>query len=93
MTSNRRTDLTPQQRDALEHARRLLSPHFAGETLKLYVPQGCVQAKLEREQRIRAALEQGVAPPVIARREGVSDRYVRALRGRFVTGTRGTLHP
>jgi hypothetical protein len=93
MICNRRTELTREQRTALAEARRLLSPLFAGQTLNLYVPEGCVDAKVERERRIRAALEQGEPASVIARREGVSDRYVRALRGRFVTGARGTVHP
>lgn len=82
------TDLTDEQRRVIEQARRLLSPHFPGETLKLYVPQRLIDAKLEREQRVRDALRAGLKPREIASREGVSDRYVRALRGRF-----GTVHP
>lgn len=82
--SNRSTELTEQQRRAMQEARRLLAPHFPGETLRLYVPQQSVEVKLALQARVRHALEQGEAPAVIARREGITDRYVRVLRGRFV---------
>lgn len=83
-TARRITELTDQQRQAIDHARRLLAPHFPGETVRLYCPQQAIEAKLERESRIREALCAGLAPAEISRREGVSRRTVYALRGRLV---------
>lgn len=82
--TNRRTDLTEQQRQAMQQARRLLAPHFPGETLRLYVPQRSVECKMALQADVRQALERGEPPAAIARRLGITDRYVRALRGRFV---------
>ena len=82
-TALRVTLMTDEQRLALDQARRLLTPHFPGETLRLYVPRCSVQRKLEREARVREALLAGLAPLEVARREGVSRTYVYALRGRF----------
>lgn len=83
LTQPRRTELTTAQREAMEYARRLLAPHFPGETLRLYVPQQAIDQKLQREARIREQLQAGQKPLEVARREGVSRTYVYALRGRF----------
>ena len=52
---------------------------FGGE--RIYGPQ---VNRVEREQaraRIAQALESGEPPALIARREGVTDRHVRKVRG------------
>ena len=85
---SRDTDMTIEQRLALDQARRLLQPHFAGEQVRLYVPRTAIELKLQREQRIRQSLQQQQPARVIAEREGVSRQYVSALRGRIMGGSK-----
>lgn len=92
MPPARNTSMSDEQRAAVERARRLLAPHFAGEEVRLYVPREAAERKIERERRIRLSLEAGLSTAAIARAEDVSDRYVRALRGRIGRGA-GTLPP
>lgn len=79
----RRTELTPEQRAALQTARRVLEPHFPGEKVSMYCRTRSVEVKLQLEARIRDALVAGERPVDVARREGVSHVYVYKLRGRF----------
>ncbi len=88
MIKRRLTDLTDEQRRALDVARHLLIPHFPGETVKLYVPRSCNldHVREERDRRIEAALAAGDAPEVIVRREDVSKRHLRRIRARIGSG-------
>lgn len=81
--ATRATELTPEARQALARAREALRPHFAGETLRLYVPQADAVARAELRRRIERALRQGQSPREIAAREKVSESFVRKLRGRL----------
>lgn len=86
-TARRITELTDQQRQAIDHARRLLAPHFPGETLRLYVPAQAIEMKLAREARIRDALGAGLTVRQIARTEGCSVGLVSGIKGRVRRGT------
>lgn len=73
----------PQQRPHLEahlvsHFRSVLADAFGGERIALYA--GRRHARAEQRQRILAALAAGEATAEIARREGCSVTWVRALR-------------
>lgn len=56
-----------------------------GETLRLYVPKTQSANRLQREQRIEAALSAGEAPDSLAKRENVSKRHLRRIRARLLT--------
>lgn len=60
-----------------------LSELFGGEQLRLYVPIVGSQQRSARNERIAAAIDAGDAPEVIAKRESVSTRWVRKIRGRI----------
>jgi hypothetical protein len=66
-----------------------LSDAFGGEQLRLYVPKPDMQHRIAREARITAAVSAGEAPNVIAKREKVTARWVRKVRGRIGTGGTG----
>lgn len=51
-----------------------------GERLRLYVPHVDQQQRAARRHRILQALQAGEAPRLIARRERVSEQWVRQLR-------------
>lgn len=82
--------IPPENREAMRETARSVLDHefrrmFGGELLQLYVP------KIEREQRdarIAAALEAGADPKDVAKREALTDRHVRRLRGRIGGGGR-----
>jgi hypothetical protein len=60
-----------------------LSRLFPGEQLRMYIPKfGSAQRK-ERDERIAAAIAAGEAPDDIAKRESITVRHVRRLRGRI----------
>jgi hypothetical protein len=54
---------------------------FGGE--RIYGPQTNLAERERARQRIAIALQNGEPPTEIARREGVTDRHVRKLRGTF----------
>ncbi|MEY2686973.1 MAG: Mor transcription activator family [Pseudomonadota bacterium] len=76
------SDMTDDQRAALLRARAILSQHFPGETLKVYVPRHDPLEAAERTHRIAEALRRGESILTIAQREQVSVRQVRRVRGR-----------
>lgn len=54
-----------------------------GEQLRVYVAKVDDEHRDARQERIHAAIRSGEAPTVIARREGVTERHVRRMRGRL----------
>jgi hypothetical protein len=56
---------------------------FGGEHIKIYIPKIGGQRRQDRNERIAAAIEAGEAPEVIAKRENLTPRRVRQLRGSF----------
>jgi DNA-binding NarL/FixJ family response regulator len=64
----------------------------AGEQLRIYVPKIKQEHRDERQARIKAALQQGEARSSIAKRENVSERYVRIIRDRMKKAL-GTVTP
>lgn len=80
--------MTDEQRRAIATAVEALRPHFPGENMRLYVPRSDAKARAEQRRRIVRALKNGDPAALIAKREDVSERYVRKLRGAF-----GTLPP
>lgn len=58
-----------------------LSKLAAGEHLRLYVPKVGGQSRRDRNERIFAAIEAGESPDIIAKRENITPRRVRQLRG------------
>lgn len=83
--ATRATDLTPEARRLIAKFRQDMRAHLPGETLKLYIPQHDAVARAEQRRRILRSLRAGEKAADIAKREGVSERFVRQLRG--------TLHP
>jgi Mor family transcriptional regulator len=61
---------------SLLHAQ--FSLHFGGE--RIYAPRESSWLRMERRQRIEQALQRGDTPPQVARREGVSLRWVQRVR-------------
>lgn len=55
---------------------------YGGQTVHTYVNTMRTE-RVEREQRIEAALSAGEAPESIAKREDVSKRHMRRIRARF----------
>ena len=55
-----------------------LSSMFGGEVIRLYA--GRRAERVEQRQRIQRAVEAGAPIADVARREGVSERWVRTLR-------------
>lgn len=70
----------------LESVLREIHP---GDTLRLYIPKTSSSSRIERDQRIGAALANGEHPDLIAKRESITTRHVRNIRKRI----RGTLIP
>lgn len=56
---------------------------FGGSEVTFFVPKLGAEARRVREERIADALARGEAPASVARREGVSERHARRVRGRF----------
>jgi Mor family transcriptional regulator len=82
------TELTPEQRIAIDQARRLLSPYFSGETLRLYLPRMHGEDREQRDRRILESLQLGKSMTEIAQREDCSRRLVYKVRARMkVCGT------
>lgn len=86
----RRTELTPEQRAAIHTARRLLEPHFPGETVRMYVPARALEHKLQVEQEIASGLAAGLSIRAVASAQGVSVGYVAAVKKRRVGNVVGT---
>lgn len=88
---NSASELTAEQRRALDAARQALAPHFAGEVLKLYVPKGREQQRRQAELAAVQVLQRlAESPPQvrpldseIARRLGLSVRTLRRIRARI----------
>lgn len=78
----RNTELSAAEREALDSARRILAPYFAGQSLKVYVPTA---PKSARVNRIVSALQGGGDLLDISRTECVSLRWVRTIRRRSGT--------
>lgn len=62
----------------------VLREQFGGQTLRFYVRKTQRTERVDRDQRIEAALSQGEAPIVISERENVSKRHIRRVRARFI---------
>lgn len=60
-----------------------LAAMFGGEEVRLYVPKTVPDLRAARDERIARAIEQGEPPQQVARREAVSERHVRRVRGRI----------
>lgn len=56
---------------------------FGGEHIKIYIPKIGGQRRQDRNERIAAAIEAGEPPEIIAKREDISPRWVRKIRGRL----------
>jgi hypothetical protein len=63
--------------------RELLREMAQGEQLRVYVGKIDEEQRDARQGRIEAAIRSGEAPMIIAKREGVSERHVRRMRGRL----------
>ena len=78
----------PENRDALRDTARIviaseLQRMFGGEQLRMYVPKMSAEQRQERDARV--ADSKGPSDDV-ARRERISDRQVRRIRGRIGGG-------
>ena len=60
-----------------------LRSQFGGEQIRLYIPKVGGEIRKERDERIVAAILAGEATPSVAKRESVSERHVRRVRGRI----------
>ena len=60
-----------------------LCNHFSGEQIRLYIPKFGGETRKARDERIAAAIVAGEAAPIVAKRESVSERHVRRVRGRI----------
>jgi Mor family transcriptional regulator len=60
-----------------------LRSHFGGEQVRLYIPKFGGETRKARDERITAAIAAGEAAPSVAKRESVSERHVRRVRGRI----------
>ena len=78
----RRSDMTETQRQAIEQARRLLQPFFAGETVRVDIPKILSEDRQARQARIYEALRRGEQTMAIASREDVTVRLVQLVRRR-----------
>ena len=56
---------------------------FGGEQIRLYIPKLGGETRKARDERIAAAIVAGEPPPSVAKRESVSERHVRRVRGRI----------
>lgn len=84
--------IPPQSRQAYQqHVAHVLRAQIAavvgGE--RVYAPKIAADERAAARERIVGALARGESVGAIARREGVTDRWVRRLRGTL----RGTLRP
>ena len=93
IAKRRATELTDAERQALEQARRILQPFFAGESIRLHVPKLLSAERQARQDRILQALQSGVDPRVISRAEDVSLRHLRRLRVTIVGRIGGRFPP
>jgi formiminotetrahydrofolate cyclodeaminase len=94
LTLRRRiTEMTDEQRRALDEARRILQPFFAGESVRLHLPKILSEERQARHDRIAHALQLGEDPRAISRREDVSLRTVRHIRVTVVGRIGGKVHP
>lgn len=66
----------------------LLLEMAQGEQLRMYIAKVDHKTRDARQERIRAALVAGESNSSIARRERVSERHIRRLRGRMGDGGR-----
>jgi DNA invertase Pin-like site-specific DNA recombinase len=80
------TELTEQQREAIDQARRLLAPHFPGETLRLYCPRQAVEYRERLHRQVAELLAANVAQREISRRVGISVGTVASINGRIRRG-------
>lgn len=60
-----------------------LRNHFGGEQIRLYIPKFGGETRKARDERIAAAIVAGEPAPSVAKRESVSERHVRRVRGRI----------
>jgi hypothetical protein len=67
----------------------LLSRISPGELYGLYGPKTTNLTRVEREQRIRDALQAGRAPAEIGKQENITPRHVRRIRSRIGHGGTG----
>lgn len=94
MTLRRRhTEMTEEQRLALNEARRILQPFFAGESVRLHLPKLLSEERQARHDRIAEALLAGDDPRSISRREDVCLRTVTQIRVRVIGRIGGKVHP
>jgi hypothetical protein len=63
-----------------------LSSMFGGEEVRFYVPKVATDLRRARDERIAASLQAGETPEAVAKREHISERRVRQVRGRFGGG-------
>ena len=77
------TELTEHQREVIDQARKILSPFFPGEEVRLYVPEKTDDDRMRRDMRIAEMLSSGLSAPEISRAVDMSIRHVRLVRGRI----------
>ena len=71
--------LSPEQDAAIKAAVAILHPHFAGETVRLYVPLMLPTARTARQCRMRELHAAGMPAGQIATEVGVCAAYVRKV--------------
>ena len=76
------SELTPAQREALQAARRILRPHFVGETVSLYVPLIDPQDRRARRLQVLEALAAGASVAEVACDFSITQRWVQKIRQR-----------
>jgi Mor family transcriptional regulator len=60
-----------------------LASMFGGEEVRFYVPKAATDLRIARDERIAAALAAGESASDVAKREQLSERHVRRVRGRI----------
>jgi len=70
---------TEAQARAYEAALQILQPHFAGESLKIYVPKLLRADRKRRNREILEALAAGSPPAEVARAFGLTPQGVRRI--------------
>jgi hypothetical protein len=73
-------EFTPEQRQAIIAARRILAPHFAGETLSIYVPLMDPQDRRMRRLQVLEALAAGASVAEVACDFSITQRWVQKIR-------------
>lgn len=60
-----------------------LSSMFGGEEVRFYVPKAATDLRVARDERIATAIAAGEPPATVAKRENITERHVRNIRGRI----------